>query len=87
MSESIENSQKPGSTSVVVAVAVREDDKIEPGQVDGKGLYVRSKNLESAAGVKEYASAAVLNEGRITPAVLECRGLAEGIVEDRHTRW
>ncbi len=70
----------------VVAVAVGDDDEIQPPKVHAERLHVGGEIVQIAAGVEQDAPAGVLDERRVAPAVLHRRRLAEGVVEDGHPR-
>ena len=55
----LEHVMKPAR---VVTMAVREDDKIESGQVHAKRRHVGGKIIEASASVEEDTLAAVFNE-------------------------
>src|SRR4051812_23146852 len=73
-------------TARMVAMTMREHDEIEPCQIDAKGVRIAGEIIEVATGVEKNASATVFDESRVSPAALEFRGFAEGVVDDRYAR-
>src|SRR5664280_2103512 len=69
----------------VITMAVRQNDEIESAQVCAERRHVSGKIIETAAGVEEDAPSAVFNERRIAPPELQTCGLADRVVEDRHS--
>ena len=62
---------------------VRDDRKVELGEVDALGLDIMSEDVGVVAGVKKNLLAAILDIGGEPPILLHGGGLAEGVVEDR----
>lgn len=69
-----------------VPVPVRDHHRIEPAEIHAKLLDVSSKDRRVVARVEQDATAAIFDERRKTPVLLQGRRTAEGVVENGDPR-
>ena len=67
----------------MVAVTVRDHDRVEAREVDAERLHVALEDRGVVAGVEQDALPAVLDQRGEAPVPRELRWSAEGVVEDR----
>src|SRR5947209_6601941 len=67
----------------MIAMPVRDDDKIQALEVNFQGFDVMSESFGIIPGVEENPPPAVLKQGCEAPILLQRGRLTESIVEDR----
>src|SRR5262249_19045727 len=78
--------QKVIEPARLIAMAMRDDRKVELLQVDTRGFDIVREDLRIIAGVEQNPLAAILDEGRKSPVLCQRRSLAEGVVQNRDLR-
>src|SRR5947207_2306130 len=69
-----------------ITVAVRHDDKVQPGQIYALGFRVSRQDVGVVAGVEQDALPTVVDDRGVAPVLLHGRRLAEGVIEDDDLR-
>ena len=66
----------------VIAVAVRDENRVELRKIDAEALHVALENRRVVSGIEQDPLSTVLDKCRETPVPLEIGGRPEGVVED-----